>query len=78
MKTCSECGGTGRCFHCHGTGVLTPVFWHEGTRGPGEGLRCTYCWPVGSGDCSFCHGVGEVEFSEPSRTDSEAAQRTGR
>ncbi len=73
MKTCSECGGTGRCYHCHGTGVLAPVFWHEGSRGPGEGLRCPYCSPCGSGDCSFCLGAGKVEFGQPREKEAPTA-----
>lgn len=70
--TCTECGGTGRCIHCHGTGVLAPVFWHEGSRGPGEGLRCSYCT---RGDCTHCLGSGQVEVEETSGTNPTSARK---
>lgn len=54
MVACIECGGSGGCGHCDGTGTLVTSF---------DSWRCTFC--RGTGDCQTCGGGGgltEVEY----------------
>jgi hypothetical protein len=48
IKPCIHCRGTGICKVCHGTGELQLQ----------HGMRCTQCFPKGSGWCQNCRGLG--------------------
>lgn len=48
IKPCIHCHGTGICKVCHGTGELSLQ----------HGMRCTQCFPKGSGWCQNCRGLG--------------------
>lgn len=46
-EICHGCGGTGKCYNCHGKGIV------------GVASTCTAC--NGSGKCHPCQGTGEVK-----------------
>jgi len=48
QKECEECGGSGDCPWCDGTG----------TKGGKADDPCDDC--AGTGECSVCHGSGEM------------------
>ncbi len=57
-ERCEECGGTGRCGNCDGTGEEKHGLF-------GLGLINDYCKKCsGTGDCRFCDGTGEVGESK--------------
>jgi len=48
IKPCIHCRGTGICTVCRGTGELSLQ----------HGMKCTQCFPKGSGWCQNCRGFG--------------------
>ena len=51
LRTCSDCGGRGRCRHCDGIGSTidyTTLKRH----------KCRRCW--GRGKCTTCDGTGKI------------------
>ncbi len=50
VKRCLDCGGTGECSKCFGTGVNTAL--NSGQQ------KCSYC--AGTGNCPTCRREPEI------------------
>jgi len=53
-EKCEECGGTGKCSRCDGSGYEEHGLF-------GLGLIEEYCTKCnGTGECSICRGTGKI------------------
>ena len=54
-ETCWQCGGSGNCSTCDGSGTIEEYNSYSAEY---EEIRCPDC--NGSGHCSYCGGVGTI------------------